>query len=228
MPYQIHEFSGSQVIDVRQDQPLPGNPGFANLVFRPRRNLATKVVAGAGIYVIHFDQTLLYVGKFEGKEGAPFGGNVVRERWIRHMGTLTLRGRPVSVPGGTINRLTNFDREHPAVVGILGADRNVMSTGRGCVSSFNRALFAMQNWDTFSRLDQQGLARFQFLYGQIQPHAVSEDWICKAVSDLERDLVGQLQPPCNGNVPAERARHHTLEQTREVLMAGLSGLTRAA
>lgn len=225
MPFHIHEFFGSQVIDVSQDQPLTGNSVLADLVFRPRRNLATTAVAGAGIYTICFDETLLYIGKFQGKKDIPFGGNVVRERWVRHMGTLTLRGRPVSMPGQSINRLANFDCHHPAVVGILGADRNVMSKGRGCVSSFNRALFAMQHWDTFSRLDQQALGRFQFLYAQVQPSAVSEDWIRKAVSDLEHDLVARLQPPCNGNVSAERARHHTLEQTRAALEAAMSRLT---
>jgi hypothetical protein len=66
------------------------------------------------------------------------------------------------------------------------------------------------------------------VYGQIQPRIVNEDWIRGAVSDLERDLVAQLQPPCNGNVPAERARHHTLEQTREAIKAALSRLATAA
>lgn len=224
----LHFFQGSDVIDVRQDQPVPGNPSFADLVFRPRRSLAPSVVAGAGIYTIHFDGNLLYLGKFQGTTVNPFGGSVIDARWTKHMATLTMRGRQVSVPNQTIAELASRHRDHPTVSGILDADRKVVSKDKGCISSLNRIRFAMQHWDAFADFNPGVLNRFQFLYGQIQPRAVSEDWIRGAVSDLERDLVAQLQPPCNGNVPAERARHHTLEETREALSAALSGLTRAA
>ena len=224
----IYTFQGSDAIDVRQDQQLPGNPAFANLVFRPRRNLAPSVVAGAGIYAIHFDGNLIYLGKFQGIKGNTFGGSVVDARWTKHMGTLTMRGRRVSVPNQTITELSSRHRDHPAVVGIMQADRSFLSTDRGCISSLNRIRFAMQHWDAFSNFNSGVLNRFTFLYGQIQPHAVSEDWIRGAVSDLERDLVAHLQPPCNGNVPAERARHHTLEQTRQAIEAALSRLVPGA
>ena len=224
----IHEFYGSEVIDVRQHCSLPGNPVFADLIFRPRRNLAQAVVAGAGVYSIHFDGRLLYVGKFRGTTGNPFAGNIVDARWTKHMGTLTMRGRRVSVPNQTISLLANGHRDHPAVVGIMGADRDFLSTDRGCISSLNRIRFAMQHWDAFSAFDPGVLSRFQFLYGQIQPRSVNEDWIRGAVSDLERDLVAQLQPPCNGNVLAERAGHHTLEQTRQAIDASMSRLAPGA
>lgn len=224
----IYSFQGSDVIDVHQDQPLPGNPAFANLVFRPRRNLAPSVVAGAGIYAIHFDGNLIYLGKFQGTKENTFGGSVVDARWTKHMGTLTMRGRRVSVPNQTISLLANGHRDHPAVVGIMGADRDFLSTDRGCISSLNRIRFAMQHWDAFSAFDPGVLSRFQFLYGQIQPRSVNEDWIRGAVSDLERDLVAQLRPPCNGNVLAERAGHHTLEQTRQAIEAALSRLAPGA
>lgn len=224
----IYSFQGSDVIDVRQDQPLPGNPSFADLVFRPRRNLAPSVVAGAGIYTIHFDGNLLYLGKFQGTTGNPFGGSVIDARWTKHMGTLTMRGRRVSVPNQTITELASRHRDHPTVAGILDADRKVVSKDKGCISSFNRIRFAMQHWDAFTEFDRKTLDRFQFLYGQIQPRADIEDWIRGAVSDLERDLVAQLQPRCNGNVAAERARHHTLEQTRRAIEAALSRLVPGA
>ena len=224
----IHVFHGSEVIDVRQDCSLPGNPAFADLIFRPHRNLAPSVVAGAGIYSIHFDGNLLYLGKFQGTKGNPFGGSVVDARWTKHVSTLSLRGRSISVPNQTIMQLANSHGHHPAVVGIVGGDRSVVSKDKGCISSLNRIRFAMQHWDAFADFNLGVLNRFTFLYAQIQPRAVSEDWIRGAVSDLERDLVAQLQPPCNGNVPAERARHHTLEQTRGAIMAALSRLAAAA
>lgn len=224
----IHEFHGSDVIDVRQDQPLPGNPVFADLTFRPRRNLAPSVVAGVGIYAIHFDGNLLYLGKFQGTRGNPFGGSVVDARWTKHVSTLSLRGRSISVPNQTITQLTNSHGHHPAVAGIVGGDRSVVSKDKGCISSLNRIRFAMQHWDAFTEFDRKTLDRFQFLYGQIQPRAVDEDCIRAAVSDLERDLVAQLQPPCNGNVPAGRARQHTLEQTRQAIEAALSRLVPGA
>jgi hypothetical protein len=224
----IHSFQGSSVIAVRHDRPLPGNPAFANVIFRPQRNLAPSTVAGAGIYCILFDNRLTYLGKFQGTTGNPFGGSVIDARWTKHMATLTMRGRRVSVPNQTIAELASRHRDHPIVAGILDADRKVVSKDKGCISSLNRIRFAMQHWDAFADFNPGVLNRFQFLYGQIQPCAVSEDWIRGAVSDLERDLVAQLQPPCNGNVPAEHARHHTLEETREALKVSLSGLTRAA
>ena len=224
----IHVFHGSEVIDVRQDRSLPGNPAFADLIFRPRRNLAPSVVAGAGIYAIHFDGNLLYLGKFQGTKGNPFGGSVVDARWTKHVSTLSLRGRSISVPNQTITQLANSHGHHPAVVGIVGGDRSVVSKDKGCISSLNRIRFAMQHWDAFADFNPGVLNRFQFLYGQIQPRIVNEDWIRGAVSDLERDLVAQLQPPCNGNVPAERGRHHTLEQTRGAIKAALSRLAAAA
>lgn len=225
----IHTFQGSDAIDVRQDQPLPGNPAFADLVFRPRRNLPASVVAGTGLYGIMFDNKLIYLGKYQGISGKnPFGGSVVDARWTKHMGTLTMRGRRVSVPNETIRLLEKNCRDHPAVAGILDADRKVVSKDKGCISSLNRIRFAMQHWPAFSNFNANALDRFQFLYAQIQPRAVSEDWIRAAVSDLERDLVALLQPPCNGNVPAGQARHHTLGQTRQAIEAALSRLAPGA
>ena len=110
----------------------------------------------------------------------------------------------------------------------MQADRGFLSTDRGCISSLNRIRFAMQHWNAFADFNQGVLNRFTFLYGQIQPRAVNEDWIRGAVSDLERDLVALLQPPCNGNVPAGQARHHTLGQSRQAIEAALSRLAPGA
>ncbi len=225
---QFNVFKGSDVINIRRDQPLAGNPAFADLVFRPRTNLAARVVAGLGIYAIHFNDRLIYIGKFLGRKGDPFGGNIVDSRWTKHLGTLTMRGRRVSVPGQTIAQLAHGHAGHPAVSGILGANQQFVSTDRGCVSSLNRIRFALSHWDEFNRFDQATLDRFQFLYAQIAPRAVDEARIRDAVSGLESDLVAKCQPACNGTTNVATAGQFTLAATRKILEDGLSRVSRAA
>lgn len=213
----LHEFSGSQVVCFENSPPLEGNPAFADLSFSPRHGLDDRVVAGAGIYAICFDGQLIYLGKFLGKRGNPAGGNIVDARWTKHLGTLTMRGRRVSVPRRTIDALLHAYPGHPVAAGIRNADADVVSRDRGCVSSVNRARFAVRHWEALSAFNRETLDRFQFLYGQVQSQDRVESHLRREVSALESRLVKQMRPCCNGHVDADAAGRFSLEETRRVL-----------
>jgi hypothetical protein len=67
-----------------------------NLVFyKPNLdNASQRVLRGPGLYVISFKSEVIYVGKYR-----PNGPNILDDRWIRHLETITLRGARVGFSG---------------------------------------------------------------------------------------------------------------------------------
>ena len=90
----------SDLLVVRPRGALIGNPAWADLTIDSNRRLGKELARGAGLYAIHFRGALLYVGKFCGKRSNPFDGRVCDIRWSRHIGTLTLRDRRISLSEG--------------------------------------------------------------------------------------------------------------------------------
>src|SRR4051794_14843208 len=62
----------------------------------PMLNPLTKAAwSGPGLYLISFGGEVIYIGKYQ-----PFDrGNILNDRWLRHLETITLRGTRVGFGG---------------------------------------------------------------------------------------------------------------------------------
>jgi hypothetical protein len=225
-----HLFQGDELFDiVDHNEAWPGNPAWANLCFRQRK-IDPENLRGPGVYGIFFNNQLVYLGKFLGHLASPFSQNIGRARWDKHLGTMTLRGRQVSWPGQTLDRIVRDFPLAPPVQDMRVAVRDTLCRDRGMQSSYNRFRFGNEHWAQFSSLDTADLSCFSFLYIQVQntPLAVTlgTGGIRAAVSGAEDILVSMLRPRCNGRISYDSAElghemQHVAEQVAAVLTAKL-------
>lgn len=153
---------------VRRKNALAGNPAWADLTIDSNRTLRKELARGAGLYAIHFRGTLLYVGKFCGKQSDPFDGRVCDIRWARHIGTLTLRDRRISLSEGRCKQLRG-SMTSPLVDIVSAMQASTIYQNRGRATSINRALFAAEHWAEFARIeDEAGPPRVRMLVAPIE------------------------------------------------------------
>jgi hypothetical protein len=228
-------YNAANILSARPCQPILGNPGWADLRIESNRTLAAESVRGAGLYAIHYDKELIYVGQFRGTRNNAFAGNVCATRWAKHLGTLTLRDRRISFGPVTVDAMRTHRPPMSPLVDIVNvAAKEVIHKDRGRVSSLNRALFAAKNWEAFLRIvNAQGLAGFTITYTRIHaPRKPDHQLIRVAVEAAERQVIAGIGPRCNSNTSAgnaidlspqdtgslfEETLKATLEQTHEAL-----------
>ena len=218
-------YKAADLFVVRLATCLVGNPAWANLKIDSNRSLHRDDARGAGLYAIHFQGRLLYVGKFLGTKADPFGGNVCFTRWAKHLGTLTLRDRRISFSRKPVDDMRRRHPLIPPLADIMAASElPVIIKPRGRVSSLNRALFAAENWATLSQLtDAQGLADFTIIYTRVEAgdtHSPAE--LRSAIGAAERAVIALARPRCNSQIPEGTAGEMSLEDTGRILETELA------
>ena len=208
----------SDIFSVRLNTSLVGNPEWANLTIDSNRALSNEEARGAGLYAIHFRGDLLYVGKFCGKRSDPFAGRICDIRWSRHIGTLTMRDRRISLSEGRIEQLRRSSAAPLADI-VQAMQAQTIYQNRGRATSINRALFAAEHWAEFARIeDAIGLTGFQITYVQIEPTAAIDQMLVRdIVSRAEKFAINRLQRRCNGEIREGMGMSATLDEAREVL-----------
>jgi len=211
-------YNASELLTVRQRKALRGNPPWADLTIDSNRTLSRDRARGAGLYAIHFRGDLLYVGKFCGKQSNPFDGRICDIRWSRHIGTLTLRDRRVSLSEGRCKQLGGSSAAPLADI-VNAMQASTIFQNRGRATSINRALFAAQHWSDFGRIRHASdLEGFSFTYTQVEPDDATEPTrMREIVSHAEKMAINSLQPRCNGGVPQGSGKNATVAEATEVL-----------
>lgn len=209
-----HDFVAEDFCRLKQGIAFPAHSPFADCRFsvdlEPSSRVKEKLV-GPGIYAVCYDQQLIYIGKYLGQKNYTFAGNIARLRWVQHLGSMTMRDRRVSLSKRSLDVLLNRDflHRHNALIRSLAYafdnDRASSSTkpflqrDRGCLSTVNRVLFALEHWPLFSQSEGPALGRFSFHYFRVGkpsielPAQTLRTWI----STLEDRLVEAFRPPCN-------------------------------
>lgn len=222
-------YRASDLFVVRRTSALSGNPAWADLTIDSNRTLANDLARGAGLYAMHFRGVLIYVGKFCGKRSDPFEGRICDIRWSRHIGTLTLRDRRISLSEG---RGKQFRGSSAApLVDIENAmQAATIRLNRGRATSINRALFAAEHWADFVRIEHAAdLEAFSLTYTQIEPtDGIDRSRIRDIVSHAEKMAIDSLQPRCNGEVREGRGKTATAPEAAEVLITMLAQAIAAA
>lgn len=169
---------------------FPFNLKFKSTIKDDRAN-------GPGVYMISFKDSPIYFGKYQ-----PFRrNNIFDDRWLRHIETITLRGERVG-----FGRNSRLDKVLPTVCDDLKLILNKLSKDElsyrlrdtGVCSSYDRRVFASQNWSQFSAATPENiLNNFDFRYykiGNIQ-HAEQAK---EVTSNIENAIIKEFYLPING------------------------------
>lgn len=181
-------------------------------------------LSGPGLYLIRFDNEVIYLGKYQ-----PIGGKILPDRWLRHLESITLRGSRVGfgVSKNPIKKLqTIFNQvNHPNLEKSLTeiftnhSEQRVIDTG--VVTGKNRIGFADEHWDYFySRSDSSILDRFSFnllrLAGSFEKNEAKT-----IVSTLEKQALVNIKPRCNKEFSLNRHQAFRVNNTIDKVVENL-------
>jgi len=191
-------FNAKELFTFSEVKPVPGLPPFFNLHFRQAIK-EKEPFLGPGLYIISFDGEPIYLGKYLGRKQKPFSGNILDLRWSKHIATLTLRGKRLSLSRRALTTAVDANPGSAIVKALRNAESDVVHTDRGCVTTAPRVLFAHKRWGEFAALDEDVLGRFEFSYVRVeQPdEKVESSFIRQHVSSVESRLIEQFALPCN-------------------------------
>ena len=184
---------------------LNGMPDFANLIVSKAKTVSPDIASGCGIYFILHHNKLVYIGKFQGTKSNPFAGDIFSARWNRHVSTLSLRGKSISIGSSLIKRFSDELSHHPLNGQLLATDPAMLAHDRGFMVSYNRLKFAALKWDSFIATDADWLSELDFGYVQLNsakwepPH--SPEKIRSMISRAEEELIKHYTPICNAGSP---------------------------
>lgn len=204
----IRRFEAHSLFSAQPTVPPAPSVPFMDTAFRCL-NLGPEPFEAAGLYGIFFKvaaeqaPSLIYVGLYRnGKigSGPVFGGNVLRDRWVKHIATCSMRGANVGIGKRTAQTM-RLDPDHDfAALGEPNVAELIVKD-TGCNAGENRALFAKGQWSVLR--DATGkdiLPLFSFSYVRLSAfHGVEgDDGIRRRVSAAEDRVKKDLAPICNG------------------------------
>ena len=210
-----HDFEAEQFCRVKRSIAFPEHSSFADCRFNVHLESSLEIeekLFGPGVYAICYERRLIYIGKYLGQKRNPFAGNIARLRWVQHLGSMTMRDRRVSLSKRALDKLLHpdFSNRHDALIESLahafenknadGSTKPFLYRDRGCVSTLNRVLFALEHWPSFSQADGPLLEGFSFHYFRVEKETseLPTENLRTLVSTLEDHLVEAFRPACNG------------------------------
>lgn len=203
MLFKIKKFKAQSIIDQKNYGQLNGHLSYAKYKFKEKIGTKEKKFNGAGVYGVFLDDQLIYIGKFQGQKDDWNSGNVVKTRWVKHIGTFTMLDKKVSFNPTiyskifknikqSLNTNKNLKILHS---GFLAANKNILTRQMDCVSSFERFSIAEKIWKNNPDLENI-LSRFSFIYSKLEGKCDTQK-IINLVSCIEEQMIDLLQPIAN-------------------------------
>jgi hypothetical protein len=185
-----------------------------NINFKVKENKFTKEL-GSGIYLISFNDQLLYLGSFSPKKS----GNVHKIRWAKHIATITCRGFNVSL--GSVNKWNWFKEEikkNNIPISFNSFSNEIInkkSKDNGVVTSLNRVKYAIEKKDYFLKEDALSSSlNFKFFFFSLNFKNKYD------IQLLENSLIKEFNPPCNFQFEREKPTA-TIEHVLNYLNNGI-------
>ena len=197
-----------------------------NLDFRYRKSKTPDdEMHGPGVYQIFFFGTLIYIGKFDTLNN----GNVAKERWRKHLETITMRGYHLGFTSpDTVTALICLMTNN-ALRKSLEVEKRKLATrlkDTGTVSSRNRIAFANRNWAKFSKLKSK-LPAGMFTVDYYRFTRIRTDRKAQEIANqLEGTLIAKYKPQCNREYsqdePSKDATNRQVATFTEMLIQNMS------
>ena len=198
-------------------------PSIFNLNFRSGDGAAevAEDLRGRGLYLISYRQEVVYLGKYR-----PDEGQIVDDRWGRHLQTITGRGHQIGL-GGARNsqaRLNKFlqavasESLRQALCNALEHSRLERFRDTGCNTTPNRLRFASDCWAHFGTAGPETIMQ-DFEFRLLQIRSPQEEALARSmIGDMEVDLLKQWHPVCNKEYIHQKDALRRTENTPEALI----------
>ncbi len=190
-----------------------------------------KTFKGSGIYLITYDDTIIYIGKY-----MPYNdGNVITDRWIKHIATMTNRGHRVCGFGKKNKKYEFLEK-----IGFL-VEKGRMEGG-DYSTSVKRLEFASKNWCTFKDekieiFRENVLPKFEFHYMQLNEFSKKKitellgeknpkikEYYENLASLVETYLLWKYNPACNSNEGLNEINDKTVDEIKTEIKSFLEKL----
>lgn len=198
----LTDFIHTAISEPTRDSTWP-TPSPFNLRFKKQKGISKdklSAISGTGVYLIAAKNEVIYLGIFR-----PDDGDIIADRWGRHLQTITGRGCDIGF-GGKSDPSARCQKLLAAVsaAGLRQAIEDAYMHSQasrfkdtGFNTTPNRLRFASENWETVGGESVDGvLCLFTFWFLKVQP-ATSQAQASQHVEDIERRVLADLKPMCN-------------------------------
>jgi hypothetical protein len=212
------------VMTMKKRGSMPGSLPFADSAFRA--TVSGAEFGGAGLYACFFRDQLIYVGKYLGRKNAWQEGNVVAMRWIKHIGTFTMRERQLGFSQAAYREIGALcgqgenKAEQAVWDGFRASDRSVLVRETGCMTTLRRFLVALR-----IRSETAGdpsLGEFCFVYTRATSDSSTSEQR-KRVSEAEALILRSVHPEANTIANPSRPTRLGQEKVGQVFEKALGG-----
>ena len=170
-----------------------------NIKFSPKKLTLVdlKFLKRPAIYIISQNNKTLYLGKYQ-----PKSGNIVKDRLVKHISTITARGHRLSFGAeNRYERIRVIIKNKSLKKNISKASeqkyRKIYFRDSGHTTTINRLRYADENWNLLEKATDVDLLNLfsvhLFLIKINQPKLTSN----KIISDIEKNILNQIHPICN-------------------------------
>ncbi|HEY9032090.1 MAG TPA: hypothetical protein VIM93_12070 [Kangiella sp.] len=213
-------------VNLNTSLPAPLNLSF---LLRKVSDDTLQQLAGPGLYLIRFDDEVIYLGKYQ-----PIGGKILTDRWLRHLETITLRGKRVGFgasknPDKKLNSLlkqvSNPDLQS-ALQNIFMNHYEDRIKDTGVVTAKNRVGFADENWNYFSgSSDNSILDKFSITLLRLSGIA-SQSQASSLSSSIESQTLNTIKPRCNKEFSEKPHHDLRINNTLEAVIEHVTHIAR--
>lgn len=147
-------------------------------------------IKGPGIYIITLDDEIAYIGSYKTDI------DIIADRWIRHIHTITCRGINIGFGNKTIDWFRKtyspiFTRNNITINETEIVNKRLRDTG--FVTTKNIVKYCMSKWNIFNNMDNNLNLSFHLF----KPDVNNASEFVKDIVSIKKHLVQHINPPCN-------------------------------
>jgi hypothetical protein len=190
--FQVETVESGKINKTQLDFKFPFNLNFKIKIKK------TEEFKGPGIYCTSYKNEVIYIGSYNSFKPA-----IIHDRWKKHIMTFTNRGYRLG-----FNSVNNQYLIPETLRQYFDQEREWRYCDTGTVTSPNRLLFVLDNFEEFKYSDDNSLIQdFSFYYCQMSQ---TKDCILQ----IEQELIKGLNPRCNNGFDRNKITSETLTVAR--------------
>jgi hypothetical protein len=157
-------------------------------------------IKGPSIYIITLDDEIAYIGSYKNDI------DIIADRWIRHIHTITCRGINIGFGNRTIEWFRKtyspiFTRNNITINETEIVNERLRDNGY--VTTKNILKYSMSNWSILNNMDNNLNLSFHLF----KPNTKDASEFVKDIASIKKNLIQHINPPCNSQY---KIRQNTL------------------
>jgi hypothetical protein len=176
------EFKKLFSIEIKDFNKLPFNIDF--------KRIYKNNINGPGIYIVTIEDEIAYIGSYK------TDNDIIDDRWIRHIHTITCRGIKIGFGNKTIEWFRKtyspiFTRNNITINETEIVNERLRDTGY--VTTKNIVKYCMSKWNILNNMDNNLNLSFHLF----KPNSKEAKEFVKNIASIKKDLILEINPPCN-------------------------------